>query len=244
MPEGPTIFILKEEANLFTRKTILEAVGAANNIDFEAMIGKPVTAFKSWGKQFLICLPDFTIRIHLMLFGSWLVNSRKTLAPRLSLRFRNGEINFYACSVKRIDGPLDEVYDWSADVMSNDWNPQKALKKLKERPQMMACDALLNQQIFSGAGNIIKNEALFRAGIHPESLLGKIPTPKLKKLINETVNYSYQFYELSKAKVLKEHCAIYKRTICPRDNSRVVNHILGKSRRRCFYCPSCQELYS
>lgn len=244
MPEGPSIVILKEAVQIFSGETILEAAGTANHINFKALNGKPVTAFKSWGKHFLICLPDFAIRIHLMLFGSWLVNSRKTLPARLSLRFRNGEISFYACSVERVDDPLDEVYDWSEDVMSKDWDSQKAIDKLEQHPRMMICDALLNQHIFSGVGNIIKNEVLFRTGIHPESLLGKIPSDKLEELVKEVVNYSHQFYEWYKAGVLKEHWLIYRKSICSRDNTQVINQILGKSRRRCFYCPTCQKSYS
>lgn len=173
MPEGPSIVILKDAVQLFAGELILEAEGSTKTIDVAALCGKNVTTFKSWGKHFLICLPDFTIRIHLMLFGSYLINSRKTSPARLSLRFRNGEINFYACSVARIDAPLDKIYDWSEDVMNKIWDDKKAIEKLKQHPQMMVCDALLDQHIFSGAGNIIKNEVLFRTGIHPEALLGK-----------------------------------------------------------------------
>ena len=31
----------------------------------------------------------------------------------------------------------------------------------------MVCDALLDQTVFAGVGNIIKNEVLFRTGVHP-----------------------------------------------------------------------------
>ncbi len=131
MPEGPSIVILKEAVQSFAGEMILEAESSVKEIDVAALRGKNVTTFKSWGKHFLICLPDFTIRIHLMLFGSYMINSRKTSPARLSLRFRNGEINFYACSVSRIDVPLDKIYDWSEDVMNSAWNPQKAIEKLK-----------------------------------------------------------------------------------------------------------------
>lgn len=40
---------------------------------------------------------------------------------------------------------------------------------------MVACDALLNQDLFAGSGNIIKNEVLFRIGVHPWSTLGALP---------------------------------------------------------------------
>ncbi len=244
MPEGPSIVILKEAAQQFAGETILEAESADKKIDIEVLRGRKITAFKSWGKHFLICLPDFTLRIHLMLFGSYLINSRKTSLARLSLRFRNGEINFYACSLARIDEPLDKIYDWSEDVMNDAFNYQNAIEKLKQHPQMMVCDALLNQHIFSGSGNIIKNEVLFRVGVRPDSLIGKIPIKKLDELVAETVRYSHQFYEWRKAAVLKEHFLIYGKPICPRDGTQTISELLGKSKRRTFYCPACQKLYN
>ena len=59
--------------------------------------------------------------------------------------------------------------------MNDDWDPKKAKKKLKAAPDMLACDALLDQNIFAGSGNIIKNEVLFRIFVHPASKVGNLP---------------------------------------------------------------------
>jgi len=245
MPQGPVIVLLKEALQPFTGEIILQAEGKGDSIDFAALKGQPVIAFKSWGKHLLICLPDITIKIHLMLFGSWLINSRKELPPRLSLQFKKGEINFYACSVHKIEGSLNEIYDWSEDVMSKDWNSENAVKKLSHYPGMMICDALLNQHIFSGAGNIIRNEVLFRTHIHPASLVGKIPSDKLEELVKETVNYSRQFYIWRKKRILKDQwLQVYGKNIHNSDKKQIINQILGKTRRRCYYCPGCQKLYN
>ncbi|MFN2440799.1 MAG: endonuclease, partial [Chitinophagaceae bacterium] len=91
-----------------------------------------------------------------------MINAKKATAPRLSLQFENGEINFYSCSVRFIEEPLNEVYDWPADVLNEAWDAKAARKKLKAQPERLVCDALLDQSIFSGVGNIIKNEVLFR----------------------------------------------------------------------------------
>lgn len=243
MPEGPSIFILKEGAQPFTGKPILEATGNSKQINITELTGKKITSFKSWGKHFLICLPHFTLRIHLLLFGSCLINSRKPLPPRLSLVFSNGEINFYSCSITRIDTPLDEIYDWSEDVMSTAWDSYKALQKLKRHPEMMVCDALLDQHIFSGVGNIIKNEVLFRTKIHPESQLGNLPFRKMEELVKEAVNYTFQFYEWRKAFVLKKHWLVYNKRTCPNASTPILRKKTGKSQRRCFICPDCQKLY-
>ncbi|MER3465444.1 MAG: endonuclease, partial [Chitinophagaceae bacterium] len=39
----------------------------------------------------------------------------------------------------------------------------------------MVNDALLDQEIFSGVGNIIKNEVLYRIEVHPLSTIGALP---------------------------------------------------------------------
>lgn len=243
MPEGPSIIILKEAVQQFKGKKVLEVKGNTKKIDIHSLEGLRVNDFKSWGKHFLICLPDFTIRIHLMLFGSYLINERKKAPPRLSLCFSNGEINFYACSVRRIDEPLDAVYDWQADVMNPMWNNEKALQKLRQNPDVMVCDSLLDQHIFSGVGNIIRNEVLFRIRVHPESSVGKLPAEKLQEMVKDAVDYSFLFLEWKKEFVLRKHWLIYTKTTCPRDHVPVQRKKLGKGQRRSFFCPLCQQLY-
>jgi len=98
MPEGPSIVILKDEVHSFEGKKIIEADGSAK-LDFDRIQNKKIESFKSWGKHFLICFDDFTIRIHFLLFGSYLINEQKTAVPKLSLVFQKGEINFYACAL-------------------------------------------------------------------------------------------------------------------------------------------------
>lgn len=243
MPEGPSIVILKEEAVQFAGRKVLEVSGNSKT-DKERALHQKVIAIKSWGKHFLICFRDFTIRIHFMLFGSYRINEEKDTAPRLSLRFTNGVMNFYACSVKLIDEPLDTVYDWSADVMSDEWNEDAALSKLQKAPSMPACDALLDQQIFSGSGNIIKNEVLFRVKVHPLSNIGALPDEKLHELVKEVRRYSFDFLEWKKAYVLKKHWLAHTKTVCPRCHIKLVKQYLGKTNRRTFYCNNCQELYT
>lgn len=242
MPEGPSIVILKEAVQSFKGKKVL-AAGGNTTIEKERMNGQKVVDFKSWGKHFLVCFKGFTLRVHFMLFGSYRINERKESPARLSLQFADGELNFYACSVKFIDEPLDEVYEWSADVMSDEWDPKKAKKKLKEQPGMLACDALLDQNIFAGSGNIIKNEVLFRIFVHPESKVGALPARQLNLLIREARNYSFDFYEWKKAYVLRKHWLAHTKRTCPRCSIPLVKKYLGKTNRRTFYCENCQVLY-
>ena len=158
MPEGPSLLIAKEEMILFKNKKVL-SVGGNSKIEKERMVNKKLLDIRTWGKHLLLCFDTFTIRIHFLMFGSYRVNSAKEAAPRLHLKFAKGEINLYSCAVKIIEDPLHEIYDWSADVLSDEWDPKKARKKLKALPGILVADALLDQNIFSGVGNIIKKRS-------------------------------------------------------------------------------------
>lgn len=245
MPEGPSIVILKEEVQKFTRHQILEVSGNSK-IDLSRLDGQKVLEFKSWGKHFLICFSGFTLRIHFLLFGSYRIDEDKPgTVPRLSFTFKNGELNFYSCSVKILEGDLDSHYDWSTDVMNDAWDPKQAKTRLKERPGMLACDALLEQEIFSGVGNIIKNEVLYRIQVHPESLTGKLPAAKLNKLIEEARIYSFQFLEWKKQNELKKHWLAHTKSWCLRcDLPMEKQQHMGTKKRRSFFCPNCQKLYA
>ena len=242
MPEGPSIVILKEAVQEFKGKKII-GISGNTKVDFSKLVNQRILAFKSFGKNFFISFKNASIKIHFMLFGSYRINERKQAPPRLSLRFNNGELNFYACSVKLMENDLDEIYDWSADVMNEKWNAARARKKIKEVPKTFVCDALLDQAIFAGVGNIIKNEVLFRIKVHPKTMVGHLPSRKLTELIREVRQYSFDFLKWKKQYMLKKHWLVHTKKICPRDNSPIIKEYLGKTNRRTFYCPSCQKLY-
>ena len=242
MPEGPSIVILKELVKSFKNKKVAEVSGNTK-IDIKWAAGKKVKDFKSWGKHFLICFDTKAIRIHFMLFGSYRINETKQAAPRLHLRFSNGELNFYACSVKLIEEDLDNIYDWTADVMNEKWSSAKAKKKLKKIPSALVCDTLLDQSIFAGVGNIIKNEVLYRTKVHPKSKIGKMPATKIIALVKEARNYSFDFLKWKKAYELKKHWLTHTKKTCHRCDLPIIKEYLGKTNRRTFFCNNCQVLY-
>src|SRR3954471_19198353 len=245
MPEGPSIVILREQVEpLFTGQTI-RRVSGNTTIEKERLQDQRVEAFRSWGKHFLVELPDFALRVHFMLFGSYRINETKSWAvPRLTLGFDSGEINLYACSVRFIEEPLDLAYDWWADVMSEHWDEKLALKRLRSAPGMLACDALLDQDIFAGVGNIIKNEVLFRIRVHPLSTVGALPAPKLRELVREARQYSFDFFEWKKRFELRAHWLAHNKSVCPRDHVKYQRAYLGVRQRRSFFCALCQRRYT
>lgn len=54
--------------------------------------------------------------------------------------------------------------------------------QINKKPHWKIKLALLDQTLIAGIGNIYSDESLWRAGIHPESIVKKIPDAKLKEL--------------------------------------------------------------
>lgn len=244
MPEGPSIIILKESVqSLQLEGETVSSVSGTANIDLKRIQDQKVRSFNSWGKHFLICFDDCTIRIHLLMFGSYRINERKDSKERLRLVFKHAELNFYTCSVKLLEGRAEDLYDWSSDIMSRHWAPARALEKLLDQPDTLLCDVLLDQDIFSGVGNIIKNEALYRAGLQPYNTVGAVPVQRLQELISATRRYSSDFLHWKKEGTLKAHWAVHTKKVCPKGHP-VQKEYTGKTKRRSFFCPVCQEQYN
>jgi endonuclease-8 len=243
MPEGPSIVIMKDDAAKFAGKTVRHASGNST-LDLSRMQGRRVAALRSWGKHFLVEFRGFSLRVHLLMFGSYRIDAPKPATPRLALEFDNGTLHLYTCSLKYIEGELDDTYDWRADVMNPAWDRALARRKLKAMPDALACDALLDQDVFAGVGNIIKNEVLYRIGVHPESHVGALPPRKLSALIDQARTYSFDFLEWRRAHVLRKHWLVHTRRTCPGCGGALVKTYPGTRKRRAFFCPRCQVRYS
>lgn len=242
MPEGPSVVILKEQVLPFSGKMVLSAKGNTK-IDKDRLAGSRIKSFKSWGKHFIICFDGFIVRVHFLMWGSYIVNERKDRPVRLSLVFEEGEINFYSCSIRIIEGDADDIYDFTSDVMSDTWDPGKAGKKVRASGESLVCDVLLDQDIFSGVGNIIKNEVLYRIRLHPESVAAKVPAAKIRQMVKEARVYSFQFYEWKKKYELKKNWLAHTKKTCLRCNLPFTRRHTGKRNRRSFFCTNCQKLH-
>ena len=239
MPEGPSLIILKENISYFIGHKIIAATGYAK-IDYSLLEQKKITSIETWGKHLFICLKGINIEIHLRLFGSYLINERKPkINAKLSLQFAKEELNFYVVDVKLIKDI--SIFDKEADVMSDKWNATKAIRKLKEIPETKICDALLNQQIFSGVGNIIKNEVLWRVKLHPITIIKNITPSQMKKLMQEVVKYSFEFLQQRKEGTLSKNWKAYNQKICSRCKHTIEKLEVGKGKRASYVCKNCQK---
>lgn len=242
MPEGPSLRILAEEAAKFEHRKVLEASGNAK-VDIQRLENKTIQSLKTWGKHYLIIFSDFYVKVHFLMIGSYSIDEKRKAKVRLGLHFTNGDLYFYASQIQIHEGNPDDSYDWQADIMSDAWSRSLALKKIRSKPDAVICDLLLDQEIAAGSGNIIKNEALYRAKVHPESTVSEIPADRLRKILDEARAFSFEFLKWKKKGQLSKHLSIYSKEKCPEGHDSVEVKYTGKTRRKSFICTKCQKKY-
>lgn len=239
--EGPSLIILREELQNLVGQNVRSCSSTVAKLDCDIVRRKQLESLGSWGKHFLLCFPGFTIKIHFLMFGSYRVNDERVgKTPKLTLTFRDNTIHFYSCSVQVLTDPLESVYDWRVDLMSAAWDEKHVRSLLSKQLEAEVCDAILDQTIFAGAGNIIKNEVLFKLKLNPEETLASIAPRMRAKLIREMRTYCFQFYEWKKAFVLKKNWRVYRKRKCPVCAAEIEMRKTGKLQRVSFFCQNCQ----
>ena len=247
--EGPSLYLAVNQLKPFKGKTVL-SISGNSKIEKERMLNKKVKSIFAWGKHLVIQFDEFALRTHFLLFGAFeaTVNDatltgdyRRSYTPRLQLDFENGDIKLFNCSVKFIETANAKAsYDFTIDIMSPKWNSDKAFDSVSSKPGAEIADLLLDQNIFAGVGNIIKNEVLWRVRIHPQTKVKNITASELQALIAETKKFSLLFYKWRKVFLLRKHLDIYQKSICPRCGANVKREKTGKRNRISHFCPVCQ----
>lgn len=156
--------------------------------------------------------------------------------------------------------PTDRVEDhWliaqlGPEPLGNSFTPVYLAERLKGRRTPMKA-ALLDQRIVAGLGNIYVSEALWRAGIHPRRLAGKVSAQRLNVLVPairavlsdaiEAGGSSLRDYRQADGELgyFQHSFATYDREgqPCRRDGCPGTILRIVQSGRSSYYCNSCQR---
>lgn len=249
--EGPSLYLAQQQLKPF-KKQVVRSVAGNTSIEKERFVGRQVKDLFSWGKHLLFQFDAFALKVHFLLFGTFTAvvdgvsvtgDYKKTQTPRLTLEFPNGRIDIYNGSVKILEEKnLKKLYDFSIDVMSPKWDAKKALRHLQEFSSEEIADVLLDQDVFAGVGNIIKNEILSLAYVNPMTRVEGLPLRKQKELVQLAHDFSHQFYRWRKKFVLRKHLLIHRKSLCPHCGGKVTHQKTGRRERWSHYCPACQPM--
>ena len=138
------------------------------------------------------------------------------------------------------------------DPLRADFDPRVAWDTLQKRPRRAIGDALLDQRVLAGVGNIYRAEALFLTGIHPLRPSGSVTAEEwdalwrsVRRLMRRgigqaeirTTDAKEPVHPLS-GRQPQEPFYVYQEEICRRCASPVREFPL--SGRRMFACETCQ----
>lgn len=244
--EGPPVRIVADKLAPF-EGTKVTAVAGNSRIEKQQAQGLPIVAILSRGKNLFVRFSKFAFRIHFLMYGSYRINEdRDGITPRLSLSCTTGVMNFYNCAVNIIEAEeIDTRYLPELDITGQRWSSDRTMRLVTEQDQRYICDVLLDQDIFMGVGNIIKNEALFMAGVHPLSLVDNMPAHVLSKTTSAAREFSCLFYDaLTREERLNPYLNIYRKRYCAAFKHKTTMQRTGDTRRISSFCPVCQILYA
>lgn len=253
--EGPSLYLAKKQLKPF-KGHIIKSVTGNTSVDKQVFFNKKINDIFAWGKHLVFQFDNFALRVHFLLYGTfearidedWVTaDYRKSRIARLAFIFEDeslsGEINMYNCSIKILDNAkAKEMYDFTKDIMSTKWNSNLAYRNVQNYPEEMIADVLLDQEIFAGVGNIIKNEILSINKINPKTLIKNISSKKIKDLILCAQSFSKKFYKWRESFVLRKNLKIHRRSLCPHCATKIIREKTGKRMRWSYWCPVCQEL--
>ncbi|RQP08479.1 MAG: endonuclease [Chryseobacterium sp.] len=243
MPEGPSIIVFKEQLPDFENKTVTEASGYGE-MPKERLQNIRLRRVDSFGKNLLFVFDGFFVSVHFGLFGRMLVNDRKKVNPSFALHFPDGEINFYVARTKLHEGAPESVYDFRTDIMRPEFDADYVQGLLKSNyAEANIGDALLDQNIFAGSGNIIRVDALYLSGIHPDSKIKDVPAAKLQEVIDTTVAVAQDFLLRIPLGTVKKEAAAYGKKNCPKHDIPLIVANPGKTKRKSYVCEKCQQRY-
>lgn len=273
MPEGDTIFRAARTLDRALKGEIVEefrtVLPALARVDHNASIrGREIVGVSSLGKHLLIGFSGgLTLRTHLRMHGSWHIYRRGERWRRPGHAMRVAILTG-AWEAIGFNIPIAEFLDDDAlshsvplnrlgpDLLSDGWDAAEALRRLRAHGECSIADALLDQSILAGVGNVFKSEVLFLARTHPSRLVSSLSEGELESILtisrkllrinvtdsrDGTVTWSGSRRTTGRSQP-SEKLWVYGRggKPCRRCGSPVQRQLTGTEARPTYWCPHCQ----
>jgi endonuclease-8 len=265
MPEGDTLARIATVLRpILAGRRIIAARGRPGGARLELVVGSTVTGVEARGKHLLIGFDNgLTLHTHLGMNGSW-------------HRYRVGERwrRHAACAVAVLstpdvtavcfDAPTAELIETRAlaahpvlrslgsDIATDAFDIDAALASLREphRAATPVGDALIDQTVLAGLGNVYRSELPFIERINPMTPLSAVSDDKLRAMLERGATLVRQNsaggLRVTTTAGSPGNVYVYGRTgrPCPRCGAAIKSAATrahsDANPRRAYWCPSCQ----
>lgn len=269
MPEGDTIF--RTATNLGRALTGARIVGFRSDFpqinrvhDDHPFEGRTIESVASVGKHLLIRLSgNVTLRTHLRMNGSWHLYRRGEQwrrSPRnarivieteefVAVGFSIPVAEPLATDRENRDGSLRRL---GSDLLSDEFDLNGTVERLRRMATSRLDDALLDQTVMAGVGNVYKSEVLFLTGFNPARTVAGLDDSDLERLVVCSRDLLRQNVapdaprpgarRTTRSMNPNERLWVYGRGArpCRRCGTPIRRGLTGRNVRVTYWCPSCQ----
>ena len=133
------------------------------------------------------------------------------------------------------------------DLLSPDFDETEALARLTAAADREIADALLDQSIMAGIGNVYKSEVLFLERVSPFVRVGSLPSETLAQIIRTARRQLRRNVGASERRTTgsgqRNALWVYDRAgqPCARCSTTIRRVLQGPHARSTYWCPSCQK---
>jgi endonuclease-8 len=207
----------------------------------ERLDGRRLLGVEAVGKNLLLRFEGgLVLRSHLRMSGRWQVRARGEAVrgtPWLVLAGRKREAVLW-------NGPVLELTARGTrrlgpDILADPTDLAAMVGNLRREHQARELgDALLDQRLVAGIGNLWKAESLWRARVSPWLPLGGATDDELDRVLREAARLMRASVEGS-----REERAVYRKAgrPCPRCRELIRSRGQGDDNRTAYWCPGCQR---
>lgn len=261
MPEGDTVL---RAARLLDRslsgRTLTRTDFRVPRLATVDLAGATVAATVARGKHLLTRIDGdgaaWTLHTHLKMEGSWRVHapgqrwSRPAHQARVVLETATSVAIGFSLGIVELlprDREHDAVGHLGPDLLGADWDEAEALRRLLSDPTRPIGEALLDQTLLAGIGNMYQAELCFIGGLHPRIPVGDVPDlPRVVRRARQMLQLNAERAVQSTTGNLRERerMWVYRRDQqpCRRCRTPIRVAMVGPPdrERASYWCPSCQ----
>jgi endonuclease VIII len=252
VPEGDTIHRTARSLRAALVGKELRALRARDpTIAHAHLEGRRIVSVEAVGKHLLVRFDDGrTLHSHMRMAGSWHLyrpGERWLRGPhhaRIVLETEGAiAVCFDAPTLRLLSKQETDNESATAhlgpDLLAETVDLDEAVRRLRIEPTREIGDALLDQRLVSGIGNIFRAESLFAARIDPFASVGSLDDATLARILR----VARRLLHRSVTEGTTPH-AVYERAglPCRRCGTRVRRERQGSPSRTCYFCPKCQHV--
>jgi len=211
------------------------ATGVAAQVD-----GRRLESVEAVGKNLILRFEGgVTVRSHLRMSGSWRVRAAGDPvagSPWLVLRGERAQALLYGGRVLELNARA--VHRLGPDILAPEPDFARMLANLRrgDRARQVG-DALLDQRLVAGIGNMWKAESLWHARISPWRPVGDVSDAELGEVLEAAARLMRRSVETGREEVNITHRAGMP---CPRCGTLIRSRGQGDDNRTAYWCPACQ----